>query len=91
MNIKDILKENGFDIVAEIGMKYFRLKFTEEELAKKIEFEKMYDFNIRGEFNLEISEIGFDGLGELYIVLTCLDDEHFKKGATFEIIDLGGD
>jgi len=87
INIKDILRENGYEIVREISMKYFRLKFTEEALAEMAEEEELYDYDIRGEFNVGISEIGFNGHGGLYIVLTCLDDEHFEKGDTFEVIE----
>lgn len=87
INIKDILKENGYEIVREISMKYFRLKFTEEKLTEKIEEEGLCDYDIRGEFNVEISEIGFNGYGGLYIVFTCLDNEHFEKGDTFEVIE----
>lgn len=90
-NIKSILKENGLEIVRHIEMKHFRLKFTKEELQKKKESTKnklnFYDYDLEGEFNVEISEIGFNGDGGLYIVLTCTDDEHFKDGDTFEVIE----
>ena len=33
MNIKEILKENGYEIISEVEMKYFRLKFTEEKMC----------------------------------------------------------
>lgn len=87
INIKDILKDNGYEIVAQIEMKYFRLKFTKEELEKRVKEIELYDYDIEGEFNVEITEIGFNGNGGLYIVLTCMDNEHFEKGDTFEVIE----
>lgn len=87
MNIKDILKENGLEIVSQINMKYFRLKHTKENLIARMKEEELYDYNLQGEFNVEITEMGFNGSGGLYIVLTCMDDEYFEKGDTFEIIE----
>lgn len=86
-NIKNILKENGLEIVREINMEYFRLKFTKEKLKEMIKKEELYDYDIRGEYNVNISEIGFNGDGGLYIVFTCTDEEHFEVGDTFEVIE----
>lgn len=85
-NIKHILKDNGFEIVNQIKMKYFRLKFTESKVLEMKENENLYNFDIEGNFNVEISEIGFSEEGEIYLVFTCMDDEHFEEGDTFEII-----
>lgn len=90
MNIKDVLKENGLEIVSHINMKYFRLKLTEKEITRRLSFKELYDYDLEGEFNVEITEMGFNGLGGLYIVFTCMDDEHFKKGDTFEVIEYEG-
>lgn len=87
MNIKEILKDHGYEIVKQVDMKYFRLKFTGERLERMLNNKELYDYDLRGEFNVGISEIGFNGHGGLYIVLTCLDDEHFEKGDTFEVIE----
>ena len=87
MNIKDILKENGFEIVGQISMKYFRLKYTEENLEAKMKAKELYVHDLEGKFNVEITEMGFNESGGLYIVLTCMDDEHFEKGDTFEVIE----
>lgn len=86
-NIKNILKENGLEIVREIDKKYFRLKFTKEKLKEMIKKEELYDYDIRGEYNVKISEMGFNGDGGLYIVFTCTDEEHFEVGDTFEVIE----
>ena len=90
MNIKKILKENGLEIVSYINMKFFRLKLTEKEITRRLSFKELYDYDLEGEFNVEISEIGFNELGELYIVFTCMNDEHFEKGDTFEVIEYEG-
>lgn len=90
MNIKYILKENGLEIVSHINMKYFRLKLTEKEMARRLNFKELYDYNLEGEFNVEIIEMGFNESGGLYIVFTCMDDEHFEKGDTFEVIEYEG-
>lgn len=87
VNIKNILKENGLEIVVEIKMEYFKLKFTEEKLKEMIKKEHLYDYDIRGTFNVKISEMGFNGDGGLYIIFTCTDDEHFDVGDTFELIE----
>lgn len=86
INIKDILKENGYEIVGQIRMKYFRLKYTKEELERKMEIKELFEHDLEGEFNVKISEMGFNGDGNLYIVLTCMDDEHFEEGDTFDVI-----
>lgn len=86
-NIKNILKENGLEIVREIDMEYFKLKFTEEKLKEMIKNEHLYDYDIRGEYNVRISEMGFNGDGGLFIVFTCTAGEHFKIGDTFEVIE----
>lgn len=85
-NIKNILKDNGLEIVSHIKMKYLRLKFIESKVLEMKENEDSYDFDIEGEFNVVISDIGFSEEGEIYIVFTCMDDEHFEKGNTFEVI-----
>ena len=90
MNIKKILKTEGLEMVSHINMKCFRLKLTEEEKARRLNFKELYDYDLEGEFNVEITEIGFNQLGGLYIVLTCMDDEHFEKGDTFEVIEYEG-
>lgn len=90
MNIKDILKENGFEIVGQLRMTYFRLKYTKEELRKRKLKEELYEHDLEGEFNVKISEIGFNQEGGLYIVLTCMDDEHFEEGDTFDVIEYEG-
>ncbi|WP_313232498.1 hypothetical protein [Tissierella praeacuta] len=87
MNIKEIFKENGYEIVTEVGMKYFRLKFTEEKLEEMMKKKDLYDYDITGSFNVEISEVGFNGYGGLYIVLDCLGDEHFEKSECFDVIE----
>lgn len=35
MNLKAILKEHGYEIVTHIGMRFLRIKFTEEELERR--------------------------------------------------------
>lgn len=87
MNIKDTLNENGFEIVGQLNMEYFRLKYTEEEFNIRMKKKELYDHDLEGEFNVKISEMGFNQEGGLYIVFTCMDDEHFKEGDTFEVIE----
>ncbi|WP_333638167.1 hypothetical protein [Tissierella praeacuta] len=92
MNIKEILKENGYEIVTEVGMKYFRLKFTEEKLHEMMKEKDLYDYDITGVFDVKVAEIGFNGYGNLYIVLDSLGDEHFEEGDCFDVIgDEGGE
>lgn len=92
MNIKEILKEHGYEIVTEIGMKYFRLKYTEEKLEEKMKKKDLYDYDITGTYKVKISEMGFNGYGNLYIVLDSIGDEHFEKGDCFDVLgDDGGE
>lgn len=86
MNLKNILKDNGYEIVREVGMKYLRIKITQDELQRRLQLKEFYDFDLEGEFNVEVKEVGFNGYGNLYIVLDCIDDEHFKKGDCFDVI-----
>lgn len=91
MNLKEILKENGYEIISEVEMKYFRLKFTEEKLHEMMKEKDLYDFDIAGSFTVKISEVGFNGYGNLYIVLDSLGDEHFEVEDCFDVIgDEGG-
>ena len=90
MNIRKILMENGLEIVSHINMKYFRLKLTKKEITRRLNFKELYDYDLKGEFNVKISEMGFNELGGLYIVFTCMDDEYFEKGDTFEVIEYEG-
>lgn len=87
MNIKEILKDHGYEIVKQVDMKYFRLKFTGERLERMLNNKELYDYDLRGEFNVEITEMGFNDYGGLYIVLTCIDNEHFEIGDTFDVIE----
>ncbi len=86
MNIKEILKENGYEIISEVEIKYFRLKFTEEKLKGMMKKKDLYNYDITGSFNVKISEVGFNGYGNLYIVLDSLDNEHFEEGDCFDVI-----
>lgn len=89
MNLKNILKENGYEIVTEFDMTYLKLKFTEDALKEKLKNRHLYDYDVEGTFNVKIREVGFDGEGYLYIVLDCTDDEHFQRGSCFDIIVYG--
>jgi hypothetical protein len=86
MNIKDILKEHGYEIVSEMDMKYFALKFTEEKLHEMMKKKDLYNYDIAGVFDVKISEVGFNGYGNLYIVLDSIGDEHFEEGDCFDVI-----
>lgn len=89
VNIIDILKNNGYEIVKQYNMKIFRLKFTPEEIEKRKAESNNWDYDLESCFNVEIGEVGFNGYGNLYICLDCLggDDPEFKKGDTFDVIE----
>ena len=87
MNIIEALKDNGLEIVSHINMKYCRLRHTEEEIERRSRFKHMYDYDLKGGHNVEITEMGFNIDGGLWIVFTCMDSEHFEKGDTFEVIE----
>lgn len=87
MNLKSILKEHGLEIVREISMKYLILKLTDEERAKREPEKELYNYDLAGEYYVEVAEVGFNGFGNLYIVLDSLGDEYFEKGDCFELIE----
>lgn len=89
INIIDILKENGYEIVKQYDMRLFRLKFTPEEVEKKKAESNNWGYDLESCFNVEIRGVGFNGNGNLYICLDCVggDDPEFKKGDTFDVIE----
>lgn len=87
MNLKDILKEHGYEIVTHIGMRFLRIKFTEEELERRQKDNTLYDYDITGNYDVKVAEVGFNGYGNLYIVLDSLGDEHFEEGDCFDVIE----
>jgi len=90
VNIKDILKEHGYEIVTNIDMKFLKLKFTGEELERKQKDGILYDYDTTGTYNVRVAEVGFNGYGNLYIVLDSLGDEHFEEGDCFDVIEYEG-
>lgn len=90
MNLKEILKEHGYEIVAHIGMEILRIKFTEEELEERLKKKELYDYDITGMYDVKVAEVGFNGHGNLYIVLDSIGDEHFEKDDCFEVIEYEG-
>lgn len=94
MFLEDIFRENGLEILHQRKMKYFRLRFTVEEIARKRESEikgHVFDYDLEGSFNVELTEMGFNSDGGLWLVFTCTDDEHFEVGDTFEVIEYSRD
>ena len=89
VNIIDILKMNGYEVVKHHDMKVFRLKFTPEELERKKAQGSNWNYDLESCFNVEVGEVGFNGNGNLYICLDCLggDDPEFEKGDTFDVIE----
>lgn len=89
INIVYILESYGFEVVRQLEYKYFKLKFNNEKLeSMEADYKKgLYDYDIYGEYDVEVKEVGFNGLGNLYIVLDSLGDEHFKKGDCFDVIE----
>ena len=89
VNIMDILKQNGYEVITENYMKYFRLRFTEDRKREMVEKEgNIYGFDLDGEFDVVISETGFDVEGDLYVVLESTGDEHFSPADCFDVIYL---
>lgn len=88
-NIIHILESNGYDVLEETGMRYFRLKFNKNELEKRLEEKDLYNFDLESVFNIEIEEVDFNGYGNLYIVLRCTggDDPVFIVGDCFDVIE----
>lgn len=92
MNIISILEENGYEIITEIGMKYFKLKFNHNELEKKQKSSQkgtIYDYDLSSIFNVKVGEVGFNDNGNLYICLDCIggEDSRLKEGDCFDVIE----
>lgn len=89
MNIIDILKENGYEVVEQYDMRFFRLRFTPNEVKKREIESDNWGYDLESCFNVKIGEVGFNGNGNLYIYLDCLggDDPEFKKGDIFDVIE----
>lgn len=88
-NIIYILESNGYDVLEETDMRYFKLKFNKKELEKRLEEKDLYNFDLESVFNVEIEEVGFNGYGNLYIELRCTggDDPVFVVGDCFDVIE----
>ncbi len=90
MNIRDILKNNGYEII-EQNMQFFKLKYTQEkveEMKTKYGHDNWpYDLE-KSCFNVIVKEVGFDVYGDLYVELVCTggDDPYFKPGDCFDVI-----
>lgn len=87
MNLKNILKEHGYEIIQEIGMKYLILKLTDEERTKREAEKELYKYDLSGKYYVKVAEVGFNGFGNLYIILDSLGDEYFAEGDCFEVIE----
>lgn len=90
VNIVDILKQDGYEIVNGANMECFALRFTEDRLEQMRSSNAKYPFDINGEFNVMISEVGFDGDGDLYVELESIGDKYFNPGDCFDVIYLDG-
>lgn len=88
-NIIDILKANGYEVLEETNMEYFKLKFNKETLEKMLADKELYTYDLESTFNVKIGEVGFNGYGNLYISLNSTggDDPELKKGGVFDVIE----
>jgi hypothetical protein len=87
-NIKDFLETAGYDVIGarvtrlDSGWRHeYDIKFKLEEIERKLkEIEKnggYYEIDLNDTFTVVVSEVGFNSLGGLYIVLDTLDGECF--------------
>lgn len=92
MNIKDILRMAGYDVLEENvtneGNRWkleYEIKFkveTRNELKGKAELTgKPYNSEYDRVHNVNVTETGFNGNGDLYVVLETLD------GGCFDVIE----
>ena len=85
ITIRDIIQNSGYEILSERivpckktsdGIVVFKLKFTKERVARMRSTGGFYDYDITGEFDVYVDEVGMDGLGLdaiIYIVLNTLE------------------
>ena len=72
-NIVQILNDHGYEVIREIEMKRFILQFTGEKkkqmLAEAAERGYIFEYDINEGIYVEITEVGFNENGNLYIDL----------------------
>lgn len=89
ITIRDIIQNSGYEILSEMimpckktsdGIFVFKLKFTKERVermrARISSVGIFYDYDITGEFDVYVDEVGVDGLGLeaiIYVVLNTLE------------------
>ena len=87
INIMDILKDHGYEVIKEQDMKVFTLRFTEAHKADMKARGEMWDYDVDADFNIVISEVSFNEAGGLYIELMAIGDKQFDDGDLFDGIE----
>lgn len=83
MNIFDILRKIGYDIISVTEDGIYKVQFTNERLndmRKEIEEGKMgFEGDLNGTWDIHVNEVSFNGYGNLYVQFKEVggDDEGF--------------
>lgn len=93
MNIKQILRQAGLVVVGEnitthVGGWWheYNVKFTTENIQEKLEHvpANRYEIDLFATHTVIVTEVGFDGHGDLYVVLETPDGDTFDVLPNYE-------
>lgn len=87
MNIEDILRRIGYDILSITILGHYVVKFSAERVRRtqaRIEKnEEITVLDMNDTFTLFVSDVGFNGLGNLYVIFNEVREPNF----TFDIYE----